>query len=321
MTSAQFVYSHDLEIAMVAQMALSSRFTLPAAIAAKLSDITLTGPSQEIVTALDQYQLVPILEVIGASDLAHFHVATFAEKAGTLPPNELINLFFGGQITQPAKTWPLLAKQLATLGYTVSALVGQYLFDHQQTFLADLQTFLNAVASHLTAADFKAADAAAQELQTQLAPRLAKEAPLPLAEDLMGKQFRHRGPYQRFFFVPTFFGPTIRIFGRQQTLFIHVPQAQLTPAEIAAMWKALADDTRYAIVRLMDTNGPLRAVDLIDHIGFSAPTISHHLDILRQAGLIHVEPVGRAKYYSLNRNRFRQLELILQRLSEPKEPQ
>ncbi|MFT8337280.1 ArsR/SmtB family transcription factor [Schleiferilactobacillus harbinensis] len=319
MADAQFVYSHDLELAMLAQMALSSRFTLPAQVVAKIADIKLTGPTQEIIAALDQFQLVPLLEVIGAGDVAHFRLVKFAETAAKMPPHVLINLFFGGQLARPAKTWPVLAEQLATLGYAVPALVGQYLFDHQRALLADLQTFLNTVASRFTPADFKDADAAAAELQTQLAPRLQQEAPLTLAEDLMGKQFRNRGPYQRYFFVPTFWGPTIRLFGQQQTLFIHVPITQLTTAQIVAMWKALADDTRYAIIRLMDANGPLRAVDLIDHIGFSAPTISHHLDILRHAGLIHIEPVGRAKYYSLNRNRFRQLELVLQRLSESKQ--
>ncbi len=40
--------------------------------------------------------------------------------------------------------------------------------------------------------------------------------------------------------------------------------------------------------------------DIAAALGVTQPTVSHHLAILRRAGLVHVRPDGRQTYYTLD---------------------
>lgn len=51
------------------------------------------------------------------------------------------------------------------------------------------------------------------------------------------------------------------------------------------LFKALNDPTRRAILELL-REGPLTAGDIAEQFNLSKPTISHHLDLLRQAELV-----------------------------------
>ena len=66
-----------------------------------------------------------------------------------------------------------------------------------------------------------------------------------------------------------------------------------------ALFKALNDPTRRDIMDLLKKKD-LTAGDIADHFSFSKPTISHHLDLLRQAGLVVNRKEGQFIYYSLN---------------------
>ncbi|HRQ38132.1 MAG TPA: metalloregulator ArsR/SmtB family transcription factor [Chloroflexota bacterium] len=64
--------------------------------------------------------------------------------------------------------------------------------------------------------------------------------------------------------------------------------------------KAIADETRQAIMRLLCCQW-LCVTDVVEQLGnLSQPTVSHHLSILRDAGLVHVRREGKQIYYSLN---------------------
>jgi len=56
---------------------------------------------------------------------------------------------------------------------------------------------------------------------------------------------------------------------------------------LSARFKALADPTRLAIVNRLASKGDTCVCEL-DSLGLSQPTISHHLKVLREAGLIEV---------------------------------
>ncbi len=67
--------------------------------------------------------------------------------------------------------------------------------------------------------------------------------------------------------------------------------------------KAIADDTRQQIMRLcccqwMNVTEIVAALDQV-----SQPTVSHHLSILRNAGLVKVRREGKQVYYTLNQDR------------------
>jgi ArsR family transcriptional regulator len=61
----------------------------------------------------------------------------------------------------------------------------------------------------------------------------------------------------------------------------------------AVLRKVLGDPARLRILGLLRQHGPLRGADLVPLLGLAQPTVSHHLTILRDAGLIEDRPAGR----------------------------
>lgn len=63
--------------------------------------------------------------------------------------------------------------------------------------------------------------------------------------------------------------------------------------------KALADPTRRDIIKLLKERD-MTAGEIAEHFTISKPSVSHHLNILKQAGLILDERKGQNIIYSLN---------------------
>jgi ArsR family transcriptional regulator len=70
-------------------------------------------------------------------------------------------------------------------------------------------------------------------------------------------------------------------------------------AELAKVFKALADPVRLRLVNLIASHpgGEACVCDLTGAFEVSGPTVSHHLKVLRQAGLIEGERRGTWVYY------------------------
>jgi ArsR family transcriptional regulator, arsenate/arsenite/antimonite-responsive transcriptional repressor len=69
----------------------------------------------------------------------------------------------------------------------------------------------------------------------------------------------------------------------------------------AALFRALGDPARVRILNaLATTDGPVCVCELVDPLGLSQPTVSHHLKKLTDAGLLEREQRGRWAYYSLD---------------------
>ncbi|MCB0608259.1 MAG: winged helix-turn-helix transcriptional regulator [Lewinellaceae bacterium] len=64
-------------------------------------------------------------------------------------------------------------------------------------------------------------------------------------------------------------------------------------------FKALNDPTRREILKLLQEKD-LTAGEIADAFDISKPSISHHLDLLKQAGLVTAEKQGQFVLYSLN---------------------
>ncbi|MDQ3396776.1 MAG: metalloregulator ArsR/SmtB family transcription factor [Deinococcota bacterium] len=88
----------------------------------------------------------------------------------------------------------------------------------------------------------------------------------------------------------------------------------------AALFKALSVEHRLKILHFIATGDPaccstgkgICACDVIEEVGLAQATVSHHMKILVDAGLVHGEKRGRWVYYSLNDEGFRQAQAFLQ---------
>jgi ArsR family transcriptional regulator, arsenate/arsenite/antimonite-responsive transcriptional repressor len=82
---------------------------------------------------------------------------------------------------------------------------------------------------------------------------------------------------------------------RSDAPLLSEPEAE----ELAARFKALGDPTRVAIVNRLSAAEEVCVCDLNAAFALSQPTISHHLRILREAGLVNVTRRGTWAYYRL----------------------
>lgn len=84
-----------------------------------------------------------------------------------------------------------------------------------------------------------------------------------------------------------------------------LPNARASKASrlsaFALLCKALGDETRLAMVELLGgRRGELCVCEIEAHFNLSQPTISHHLRLLKQAGVVQSERRGPWAYYTLN---------------------
>lgn len=84
-------------------------------------------------------------------------------------------------------------------------------------------------------------------------------------------------------------------------------------AGVVAMLKAMADPARLRLLSLVLSHegGEACVCDLLPHFDLSQPTISHHLKVLREAGLITGERRGTWIYYSAVREKLTELAGLL----------
>lgn len=99
---------------------------------------------------------------------------------------------------------------------------------------------------------------------------------------------------------------------------------------MVAFCKALGDETRQRILEILQSEGEKCVSDLVDAFNVSQPTISHHLNFLRQANLVTSRREGKQIYYKANQDniveccgilftKFVPTQLNLQEFVEPEE--
>jgi len=74
--------------------------------------------------------------------------------------------------------------------------------------------------------------------------------------------------------------------------------------DLVQIFKLLADETRLKILFMLLREGELHVSALCDRLDQSQPAVSHHLALLRVAGLISPRRDGKHNFYSVERNRF-----------------
>lgn len=86
----------------------------------------------------------------------------------------------------------------------------------------------------------------------------------------------------------------LNILMKMEGIFINI---QLE--KIAEFYKALGDETRLMIVDMLSEQ-EMCVCEIIERLGLSQPAVSHHLKILKHAGILRDTKEGKWIYYSLN---------------------
>lgn len=131
---------------------------------------------------------------------------------------------------------------------------------------------------------------------------------LLFSQEMMGKTFRNRGPYSDFFFLPSYLIPlkACRFFdmdgdNKRQILFLTLRQISRDREDKVKALKAIADPTRYQILTILAQEGPMRGMDIAKKVSVATSTISHHMEQMKDCGLVTEEPVKNSKYYGLSK--------------------
>lgn len=87
------------------------------------------------------------------------------------------------------------------------------------------------------------------------------------------------------------------------------PLAAAEAVDLARGFTALADPVRLRVLSILADapEGEVCVCDFVAPLGKSQPTISHHLKILGEAGLVHGDRRGKWVWYSLDRQRLADL--------------
>jgi ArsR family transcriptional regulator len=84
-------------------------------------------------------------------------------------------------------------------------------------------------------------------------------------------------------------------------------------AELASGFSALSDPVRLRVLSILAASpeGEVCVCEFVGPLGKSQPTISHHLKILSEAGLVQGDRRGKWVWYSLDRNRLAELRAAI----------
>ena len=79
------------------------------------------------------------------------------------------------------------------------------------------------------------------------------------------------------------------------------------------IFKALSDPSRLKIIDILSC-GEKCACDILEHFEFTQPTLSHHMKVLIESGLVEARREGLWNYYYLNINNCNKVSIFLMNL-------
>ncbi len=87
--------------------------------------------------------------------------------------------------------------------------------------------------------------------------------------------------------------------------------------ESAGILKAIAEPNRLRILNML-SDGELCACKILDRLVITQPTLSHHMRILCDCGIVDARKSGKWMHYSLNHEKLKDLENMLINIRKPR---
>ncbi len=92
---------------------------------------------------------------------------------------------------------------------------------------------------------------------------------------------------------------------------------EMNDAKIAEIFKAFCDENRIKILKMLNT-GEKCACKLLDELNVTQPTLSHHMKILCDSGVVIGRKEGKWTHYSISEQGAKIASEILQKLTKLK---
>lgn len=87
----------------------------------------------------------------------------------------------------------------------------------------------------------------------------------------------------------------------------------MSEMDFALIFKALSDSNRLQIVKTL-SGGELCACRLLEQFSITQPTLSYHMKMLCECGLVNMRKDGKWAHYSLNRETVEQIKAYINSL-------
>ncbi|ADU26527.1 ArsR/SmtB family transcription factor [Ethanoligenens harbinense] len=88
-------------------------------------------------------------------------------------------------------------------------------------------------------------------------------------------------------------------------------------ADVALLFKALSDETRLKIIDRLSC-GELCACDILKHLNITQPTLSYHMKMLSECGIVNANRQGAWMHYTLNVETMKQIADYWSRITSDK---
>lgn len=156
-------------------------------------------------------------------------------------------------------------------------------------------------------------------LANEVKEKLAGKHPLDFSQEFYGKKFRRIYDFRDYLFIPSYFMKPgkMRFFNFNTQIIIFSSDEESmkkleTGDRVSGMLKIVSDRTRLEILREL-SSGPAYGKTLAEKLGLTGSTISHHMDQLKELGLVTEERNKNIKYFTVNK---REVEAALKEFKE-----
>lgn len=152
-----------------------------------------------------------------------------------------------------------------------------------------------------------------QQTQQLFSENMTDRHPLSYAQELMSKPFWNIADYEEYEFVIIYYlSPyRLRLSSAHRMIYVHSlirlnSHKEDVHLSLAEQHKLLSDANRLKILQMLYMK-PMYGKQIADATGLTTATVSHHLEVLKQHGLIHMEQEKQIKYFSTNLSRLKSL--------------
>jgi ArsR family transcriptional regulator, arsenate/arsenite/antimonite-responsive transcriptional repressor len=99
--------------------------------------------------------------------------------------------------------------------------------------------------------------------------------------------------------------------GQDAQVDLRPVEGPLADADLGLLAKALGHPSRVRIIRLLRLEDASSVGRLVEQLGLAQSTVSEHLRVLREAGLVMIEPESATKRYRNDIHRLRRLKALV----------